>query len=374
MENALGGLIILDFSWVLAGPYATRLLADAGAEVLKIQPRLPEADDIFSRGYYQAWNRGKKGITLDPGKPQGRDIVLRLVGISDVVVENFSPHVMVNWGLDYQSLQAVRPGVIYLRLSAAGHTGPRSEYSAFAPAVHAFAGLTSLISYPGKAPLGPGFSLSDHVAGLYAVLALLGALEYRQKTGFGQYIDLSQIENMVSFLSGSILDIAANKSAVSVNLKLEGVYRCQGQDRWLAISCQGEKDWANFKKALGQTSAQQPKFSSLSGALEHRASLDRAIQVWSAERTAEEAMCELQELGIAAGVVCSSRDLSEDPQLKCRGFFLENCQFSPGHLKPYGYPASLSAPVRGHDNDYVFRGLLGMSDAEIVRLQADGII
>jgi benzylsuccinate CoA-transferase BbsF subunit len=184
-QSVLHGIRILDFTRVLAGPYATRILADFGAEVIKVQPLLRREEDAFSRGYYNTWNRNKLGVTLDLGKPEGVAVARRLAGVSDAVVENFTPRVMANWGLDYDSLRRVKLDIIMVSMSAMGSTGPRRDYTGFGPTVQAFSGMTALASYPGGPPLGLGTSYADHVAGLTAVLALLSALEYRRGTGEG---------------------------------------------------------------------------------------------------------------------------------------------------------------------------------------------
>ncbi|MFC1928599.1 CoA transferase, partial [Chloroflexota bacterium] len=192
-QPILHNIRILDFTWVLAGPYATRLLADFGAEVIKVQPLIAsEAEDRFACGYYNTWNRNKLGITLNLNKPQGVALAKKLVGISDAVIENFTPRVMANWGLDYANLGKIKPDIIMLSMSTMGSTGPWRDYTGFGPTVQAFSGITCLTSYPGEPPSGLGYSYADHVAGLMAALALLGAIEYRHRTGEGQYIDISQ--------------------------------------------------------------------------------------------------------------------------------------------------------------------------------------
>jgi len=174
-EGVLQNIRILDFSWVLAGPYATRILADFGAEVLKVQPLLPEAEDKFSRGYYNTWNRNKLGITLNLDRSEGIALAKRLVAVSDAVVENFTPRVMANWGLDYDSLRQVKPDIIMLSMSTMGNTGPWRDYTDFGLTIQAFSGITYLTSFPGKPPLGLGISYADHIAGLVDCLALLRA-------------------------------------------------------------------------------------------------------------------------------------------------------------------------------------------------------
>ena len=165
-RGVLKNIRILDFSWVLAGPYATRILADFGVEVLKVQPLLPQDNqDTFSQGYDNTWNRNKLGITLNLNKPQGIALAKKIVGISDAVVENFAPRVMANWGLDYAHLKKIKPDIIMLSLSAMGNSGPWRDYVGYGPTVQAFSGITYLTSYPDKPPSGLGYSYADHIAG-----------------------------------------------------------------------------------------------------------------------------------------------------------------------------------------------------------------
>jgi benzylsuccinate CoA-transferase BbsF subunit len=384
-QNVLEKIRILDFSWVLAGPYATRILADFGAEVIKVQPLLPEAEDKFSRGYYNTWNRNKLGITLNLNKPEGIALAKGLVAISDAVVENFTPRVMANWGLDYNSLKKIKPDIIMLSLSTMGNTGPWRDYTGFGHTIQAFSGITYLTSFPGKPPLGLGTAYADHVAGLVGCLALLGALEYRQKTGEGQYIDLSQTEAMASLMGGAILDYQLRGREVeavgnsSTEAAPHGVYRCKGDDRWCAIAVFTDGEWEGFKRALGNPPwAGDKKFITFAGRLKNKARLDRLIEEWTKGRTAEEVMALLQGQGVAAGVVADASDLAKDPQLKERGFFVEL-----GKTISDGVPVRLSdtparyrraAPGRGQDNDYVYKKLLGMSEDELAGLRQNGIV
>jgi crotonobetainyl-CoA:carnitine CoA-transferase CaiB-like acyl-CoA transferase len=385
----LHGIRILDFSWVLAGPYATRILADFGAEVLKVQPLLPEAEDTFSRGYYNTWNRNKLGITLNLGKPQGVALAKRLVAISDAVVENFTPWVMANWGLDYENLKKVKPDLIMLSMSTMGGSGPWRDYAGFGPTVQAFSGITYLTSYPGKPPLGLGTSYADHIAGLLACFALLGALEYRRRTGEGQYIDVSQVEAMSSLLGSAILEYMVDGEVEPVgNSSTEaaphGVYRCRGDDRWCAIAVFTDEEWLGFKRALGNPPwAEDRKFATLTGRLKNRVELNRLVEGWTKKRTAEEVMALLQGQGVVAGVVQNASDLANDPQLKQQGFFIELDHPELGKTVSDAVPIRLSdtparyaraAPVQGQDNDYVYGQLLGLSRDELTELKKQGII
>ena len=389
-KAVLRNIRILDFSWVLAGPYATRILADFGAEVIKVKSPMQEVEDTFGRAYFNAWNRNKLGILLNLNKPEGVAIARRLVAISDVVVENFTPRVMANWGLDYESLKKVKPDIIMLSMSTMGHTGPWRDYVGFGPTVQAFSGMSYLTSFPGKPPTGLGFSYADHAAALMATLALLGALEYRQRTGEGQYIDVSEVEAMSSLLGSAILDYGINGKEVeavgngSAQAAPHGVYRCRGDDRWCAIAVFSDEEWRGFQQALGDLPwTKEKRFATLSGRLKNAAELDRLVEEWTGERTAEEVMARLQEQGVAAGVVQDAGDLANDPQLRARGFFIELGHPQQGKTTSDATPIRLSdtpagylraAPLTGQDNNYVYRKLLGMSEGEVAELGKKGII
>ena len=389
-QPVLKDIRILDFTWVLAGPYATRLLADFGAEVIKVQPLLPaEADDEFTREYYNNWNRNKRGITLNLSRPEGVSLVKKLATISDVVIDNFTPRVMANWGLDYENLRQVKPDIITLSMSVMGQTGPWCDYTGFGPTVQALSGITWLTSFPGKAPLGPGFSYADHVAGLYAAAALLGALEYRRRTGEGQHIDISQVEAMTSLLGGAVMASAGGRDVRpygndSPLAAPHNVYRCAGENRWIAIAVRTEEAWLGFRRALGDPPwAGDEKFTTLAGRLDNNEEMDRLIERWTVEHTAEEAMTLLQRNGVAAGVVHNAADLAGNPHLLARGFFIGIQHRDSGETMTDATPIKLSetpadyrrpAPVPGEDNDYVYRELLGMNAGEIASLTENGVI
>jgi len=387
-QPILHNIRILDFTWVLAGPYATRLLADFGAEVIKVQPLLPtEADDAFSRGYYDTWNRNKLGITLNLNKPEGVALARRLAGKCDAVVENFAPRVMANWGLDYDNLKKVKSDIIMLSMSVMGQTGPQRDYVGYGPTVQALSGMTYLTSFPGKPPLGPGFSYADHIAGLYASIALLGALEHRRRTGEGQSIDISEVEAMTSLLGGAVLDYTANEKEPeptgnrSPLAAPHNVYPCRGENRWCAIAVFTDEEWRGLKRALGNLSwAEDTRFATLSGRRENREELDGLIATWTQERTAEEVMSRLQENGVAAGAVQDAADLARDPRLKERGFFVDKPEVgkfvdaTPIRLSRSAAEYKRAAPSQGQDNNYVYGKLLGMSEEEIADLKENGVI
>jgi benzylsuccinate CoA-transferase BbsF subunit len=385
----LSGVRILDFTWVLAGPYATRILADFGAEVIKVQPLLPLEEDAFSRGYYNTWNRGKRGITLDLNRAEGVALAERLVSVSDAVIENFSPRVMANFGLDYANLTRLKPGLIMLSLSAMGGSGPWRDFTGFGPTIQAFSGLTYLMAFPGGPPLGTGTAYADHVAGLFACLALLGALEHHRRTGEGQHIDVSALEAMTNLLGEAVLEYgltgkgprpSGNSSDEAV---LQGVYRCR-DNRWCAIVVSNEDGWPGFRQALGDSPwSREKRFDTPLARRENRTELDSLVGGWTQEHTAVEVMAALQKYGVAAGVVQDAADLARDPQLRERGFFIkpehpetgvQTADASPIRLSETPARYARPAPLPGQDNRYVYGELLGLGEAEIARLKEQGVI
>ncbi|MDD5126895.1 MAG: CoA transferase [Dehalococcoidales bacterium] len=385
-KQVLNHIRILDFTRVLAGPYATRILADFGAEIIKIQPPgLPPAVGAFAQGYYNTWNRNKRSITLNLDKPEGLALAKRLVAICDAVCENFSPRVMVNWGLGYANLQEIKPDIIMLSMSLMGSTGPLRNYIGFGPTVQAFSGITGLTGFQGQSSSGLGFSYADHVAGLYGALALLSALEHRRRTGEGQFIDLSETETMISLIGETILDDTAHAKKTkpldnrSGEAAPHNVYRCRGDDRWVAIAVFTDEEWQHFKNALGNPSwAEDNKFATPEGRRQNTDELDKMITDWTVTLTAEEVMAFLQSHGIAAGVVQDAKDLAHNFQLRARGFFtnMDNSTFDASPIKMSRSEVSRyrAAPSANQDNHYVYGELLGISDTEIARLSNDGVI
>lgn len=408
-KEALQGIRILDFTWLLAGPYATRTLADFGAEVIKVQSeKTASGAEDNTTGYFNTWNRGKLSITLNMSHPQARNIVLKLVKISDVVIENFTPRVMPNWGLSYNKLAEVKPDIIMLSMSAMGQTGPWRDFAALGHTIQAFSGITYLTSFPYKIappspgndggqtgqilPLGLGYAYADPVAGLFAVFTVLAALEYRDKMGQGQHIDISEYEAFCSSLGVAILDYTVNDNIASPQgnnpghsqAAPYGCYRCQGDDRWCVIALSTEEEWQAFCQVLRYPAwSKEERFSNFSARKRHVPELDKLIEEWTIKHTPEEVMGLLQEAGISAGVVENVKDLANDPQLIARKFFLQIEHPVLGKSVSDNTPIKLSrtparirgaAPLLGQDNDYVYRGLLGMSEEEVSRYIGEGVI
>ncbi len=390
--DALHGLRVLDFTWVLAGPYATRILADFGAEVIKVQSqKTARGGESNATGYFNTWNRNKLSITLDLNRPEGRELALKLVGISDVVIENFTPRVMANWNLRYDNLKQVRPDIIMLSMSGMGQSGPWRDFAAFGPTIQALSGITHLTSFTPDTPIGLGYSYADHVAGLLAALAVMAALEYRERTGEGQYIDISEYEAMCTLLGPALMDSTTNHSAIPQGNRPDytlaapyGCYRCQGDDRWCVIAVFSEEQWLALCRIMGNPAwTKESKFSTLAQRKEHAAELDELLTQWTARHRPEEVTERLQEAGIAAGVVKDARDIAQDPQLSARNFFTEathpvlgKTTFDSTPIRLGRTPARFRrvAPLLGQDNHYVYQELLGLSKQAVSKYIADGII
>ena len=392
-QGILKGLRILDFTWVLAGPYATRILADFGAEVIKVQSK-KTAGGVESNltGYFSHWNRNKRSITLDMSHPGANEIILRLARVSDVVIENFSTRVMSNWGLDYERLKEVRPDLIMVSMSGMGQTGPRKDFVAFGPALQALSGLTYLTSFTQESPLGLGYAYADLVAGLHAALAILAALEFRDRTGKGQSVDLSQYEAMCTLVGPALLNASANHKDVSpqgndsdsVPAAPYGCYQCSGADRWCVIGVFNEIEWETLCNILGRPDwTKEERFSDLSRRKENKQDLDRFLEEWTLQHSPEEVVNLLQQGGVAAGVVQNAEDLANDPHLVARDFFvsLEHpvlgkivADASPIKFKKNSADKWRAAPLLGEENRYVYTELLGFTEGELSSYIEKGII
>src|SRR5215468_5579040 len=311
-RRALEGVRILDFTWVVAGPVATRILADQGAEVIKIERR--DSLDLGSRrgGFTGNLFRGKESTVINMADPRGREIARRLVAVSDVVIDNFSARVMHNWGMDYESIRQLKPDIIAVSMSGFGHTGPQKDYVSYGPTLQALSGYTLLMRHPGKEPAGWGYSYADMSGGYSGALAVLMALWHRKRTGRGQFVDLSQFETISSVVGPALLDVLVNGAAVSPfgNRSQEapaaphGVYRCAGTDRWCAVTVFGDSEWQGFCRALGDPAwTKDPRFATLAGRLEHQEALDRRVEEWTRQHAPEDVIRLLQQAGVAAGVV-----------------------------------------------------------------------
>ena len=397
---SLAGIRVLDFTWVVAGPVATRILADHGAEVIKVERGDPAAIAITGPrrvGLQGELHRNKRSVAINMSDPRGIDLARRLAIQSDLVIDNFSARVMRSWGMDYEGLSAIKPDIICVSMSGLGHTGPKNSYVSYGPTLQALAGVTLLMSDETAMPCGYGYSYADMAGGYTGALAALIALWHRKRTGRGQFVDLSQFEAMVATNGPMMLDIAANGRTQSVPGWLSqeapaaphGVYRCRPRDddddRWLVVSCHSQAQWERFVGAIGSPAwTADPKFRTLYLRMRNRADLDAAVARWAATQSAEDAMALMQGASVPAGVALNGADLcAGDPHLKNRGFYArvdlpggEVTQVPGVPIRLSATPGSIrkGAPDIGEDRDYVLGDLLGLSRAERDGLIAGNVV
>ena len=397
---ALKGIRVLDFTWIHAGPSATRILADQGAQVIKVESNQalavvggPGSRTARGLGQRHNWNAGKLSISLNMKSPEAMDIAKRLVSVSDVVAENFSGRVMSGWGMDYQGIRQIRPDVIMLSMSGFGRTGPWKDRVSYGQTLQALSGFTYLTGFPSTDPSGPASAYSDAVAGMAGAQAVLLALIHRSRTVQGQWVDLSQFEALSSLLETLMLDLSAGQSAKNQRRNgnrlphgggaPHGVYRCKGDDRWVAITVFTGEDWGRFVAATSNPQwSEDDRFSSVASRNRYADELDSLVESWTLLRTPEDAMEALQAAGVSAGVVQTGADLAQDSHLKDRGFFrrvadakgeIRTVEGAPYKLSRTPGEVSKGAPEFGADQTYVLREVLGMSDDELADCAIVGV-
>jgi crotonobetainyl-CoA:carnitine CoA-transferase CaiB-like acyl-CoA transferase len=391
--RALDGITVLDFTWVVAGPVATRILADQGARVIKVERR--DSLDFGTRrgGFTGNLNRGKQSLVIAMGRPEGQALARRLVAVADVVIDNFSARVMRNWGLDYAGLAAIRPDVIALSMSGFGLTGPHRDYVSYGPTLQALSGFTLLMREEDGEPAGWGYSYADMAGGHAAALAVLAALHHRARTGQGQLIDLAQFENTCALIGPALLDFTANGRVArpAGNRSQErpgapyGVYPCRGNDRWCAITVFDDGAWQRLVHALGDPPwTRDSRVATLASRQAHAAFVDEQLGAWTRAHDAHEVMEMLQAAQIAAGVVADAVDLCErNPQLAARGYWATVASPEGERVTLDGVPFRLSAtpgyvaapgPLLGEHTDEVLHAVLGLGRDEVTGLRAAGVV
>lgn len=381
----LQGIRILDFTWVLAGPVATRILAAMGAEVIKVERKSGYV--ATPKGIHGDLNRDKLSIALNMSAPGAIELAHRIVKISNLVIDNFSARVMRQWQMDYNSLIKIKPDIVCLSMSGFGHTGPRTGYVSFGPTLQAFTGFTLNMADEQGRPAGFSYSYSDSAAGFTGAMAALFGLWRQRQTGKGQFIDFAQFEGLVSLVGPSLLDMTVNDRnhtapgwrSQETPAAPHGAYRCrptgEDNDRWLVIAVSSHDEWQRFVRAIGAPDwALQPRFATVYLRMQNREELDRLVGAWAVNQEAEAAMATLQSAGIASGLVSNAEDCcARDPQLMSRGFWPAVTLPDGTQTQVCGIPFKLSAtpvevrrraPIAGESNDYVFGELLGLSRAE----------
>ncbi|MEJ2109763.1 MAG: CoA transferase, partial [Acidobacteriota bacterium] len=343
VHKLLSGVRILDLTMVFAGPVATKILAELGADIIKIEsmqradvftranvyPENAPGNDPWNRGcLFHSLNAGKRGISLNLGTEKGREIFKRLAKKSDAVIENFSPRVMENWGLNYEQIKKVNPRIIMASISGLGHYGPLRDYYMYVPGMEGMSGIAHNTGYPDEPPLLSGSAYGDWVAGANAAMALMTALFHSKATGKGQYVDISGREAAICHIADIVMDYAINKrdrmrmGNKHFRFAPHGCYRCIGDDDWIAIGIETDSQWKRFVRVLGERELlENESFASAQGRLDHQSELDGIIEKWTGHRDKFEIMETLQKMRIPAGAVLNMKEINLNAHLKKRGFF-----------------------------------------------------
>jgi crotonobetainyl-CoA:carnitine CoA-transferase CaiB-like acyl-CoA transferase len=387
----LAGIRVLDLSRAWAGPYGTRYLADFGADVIKVESaKFSDPREPGNPGYGEV-NRNKRPITLNFQTAQGQELLKRLVAISDVVVENFSPRVMAKYGLDYDHLCEVRPDLIMVSLPGFGNFGPHRNFVSFGGPLMAYTGMSLLWGYPDSPPdARVKVAQPDYISSTTQAMAITAALHHRARTGQGQYIEIAQVETAVATLELAYLDYFANgvvaepRGNRDPNAVPQGCYPCLGNEAWCVISCSTDAQWLALVALMEDESlANDPDLKTVEGRWARHDELDDRIRAWSQAWTPYQLMRELQAVGVPAGMVQTAEDLWRDPHLRARHYtvMMEHPDLGivehPGMtVKLHETPGQIQRPVGrlGEANEAVFRGLLGLSPDEISRLAEAGVI
>jgi len=387
-----------------SGTLATQILASMGAEVIKIES-LQRLDpwrgvgSAFAAGkkyekspLFNSINSDKYGITLNLSHPKGQEIFKKLVKIGDVVTENYTPRVMRNFGLTYDVLKELNPKLIMISLPSQGSSGPWKELAGYGHSIEQMSGIPQLTGQPDGPPEMEGSCPSDPIVGINGALAVFNALLFRQRTGKGQYIDLSQIEAYTSLIGDAIVEYSMNQNIRPrrgnrhPSMAPHGYYRCKGDDLWVGIALASDGEWEHFCDVIGNPAlAKDERFADSLTRLRNQDELDKLVEEWTMQHDHYEVMNLLQEAGIAAGAVLTSAELLSDPHLKERGVvqIVERTEVGNHPYYRHSAPMRLSnasfnirkpAPTVGEDNEHVLRELLGISREEMQKLEDEQVI
>jgi benzylsuccinate CoA-transferase BbsF subunit len=401
---AFEGIHVLDFSWVGVGPISTKYLADNGADVIRVEsvsrldvlriapPWKDGQPGPNNSQFFASFNTSKKGITLDLSKPKARELILKLVPWADIVSESFTPKAMRNWGLDFEHLHAIKSDLIMFSTCMQGQTGPNAMYPGFGQLAAALSGFYYISGYgEGQPPAPPYGAYSDFVAPRLLTSALIAALDYKRRTGKGQYIDMSQYEAALHNLAPALIDYFATGKMLgprgneSHRYAPHGAYRCAdegAEERWIAIAVANDDEWNSMRQVFGIVD-NDARFSTQLLRIEHRAELDDLVGGLTRNHQSNDLTAKLQAAGVAAYPVQNCVDLHQDENLEAFDFWhwLEHKQMGPSSYEGLSHrmsrtPGELrsAAPVLGQHNDEVFRGMLGLTAEEIEQLQKENVI
>jgi benzylsuccinate CoA-transferase BbsF subunit len=397
-------LRVLDFCWVGAGAFVTRLLADLGADVIKVEsrahpdnlrlsgPHKTGAKHLEGSGYFASRNTNKKSIALNMGHPQARALAKELAKKCSVVTNNFRPGIMERWGLGYAELSAADPSLIYLAMPMQGSSGPHKSYIGFGSTIAAISGLVEMSGSPDRAPIGTGTHYPDHVPNPgHALVGLLAAIFHRTRTGEGQYIELAQLESTVNLMGPSILRYSASGALPYRNGNRRngsapcGVFPCAGEDVWCAIEIESDAAWQGLVETLGRPQwMADARFDTLMGRSAGIDVIEQKLAQETRNHEADALVAALQARGVASSVVETSRDVMEDRQLNARGYWREIDHAEMGRIT-VNVPPFFSAeegrsrepappPLLGEQTREIATALLGLSETECTRLMNEQVL
>lgn len=398
----LEGVRVLDLTWVGAGPIGTKIMAEFGAEVIKVESRTrpdplrrtgpfaPGDDPLERSGYFADRNAGKQSISLDLTDPQARDVVLRLAAVSDVCAQSFRPGTMEKWGLGYEDLITVRPDIIYLAMPMQGETGPHSRFSGFGATLVALCGLHELCGYPDREPVGTGTNYPDHVPNpLHAVFATLTALSHRARTGRGQRIELSQLESTINVIGPGIEQAARGRTPERRGNRVDyaaphGVFPAAGDDRWVAIAVLDDIHWRALAEATNIPALMTSGWDVLEGRRAAESEIEAVLSEWTSQRDADEVATLLTAAGVPASAVRDAAELLDGASgLRARGAFttlhhpvMGDTVYTAPTPRLSRTPGQLTtpAPLLGQHTDAVLQDVLGMDASEIDSLRTAGVL
>jgi benzylsuccinate CoA-transferase BbsF subunit len=408
----LDGVKVADFSWFGAGPICGMHLATYGATVVRVesetrvdalrmvQPFARDKTGYNVSGYFNNFNAGKLGLTLNLNTEKGHDLALKLVAWADVFLTNITPRVIERWGLTYDELTAVNPEIIAAYVPMQGFEGPHRDFLGFGQVLTPVAGYNHLSGFPQRPPIGLGTNYPDYVINPgHTLVAILAALRHRHRTGKGQRIECAQIESSVSPLAPAIFDYTANGRVQTRSgnglpyAAPHGAFKCRplqegsaapADEQWIAIACFSDEEWQALVEAMGSPEwGSEAKFATAAGRKENEPELEQRINEWTADKEPQSLMAKLQAAGVPAGAVQSAREMLADEHLRERGYYAYLDHAETGRSAYDGPPFKLSktpgrlrfaAPLLGEHAEQVCKEILGLDDEEIANLLVEGVL
>lgn len=395
--NLLEGLTVVDLSTVIAAPFATGLMADFGADVIKVE--MPQGGDPFRRlgpyhdGKAMRWacmGRNKKSVTLDLRTPKGKEIFLELVEKADVVVENFRTGTMDKWGIGYAKMKEVNPNIIVTHVTGYGQTGPYKNVAGFGTPATAFSGMTYITGYADRPPVSPSFSITDYVAGLYAVFSTMMALYHRDVLkGKGQEIDVSLYEGIFRMMEILVADydkngiIRTRKPKLSGTSSPGGTYETQ-DGKWVVLVCSTDRTWEYLTTAMNHEELRQdPRFNTMKNRVANDPEIDQIVRGWIQSLPYKKLKTIVDREGVPVSLIYDIEDIFNDPHYQARHDIVEVPFKDMGTIKMPGVHPVFSetpgevewaGPALGEHNQEIYQGLLGMSNDEITKLKEEKVI